>query len=134
MVAMPDTVPTFWLLAAAIAFLLKHLAADFLLQTDWMARGKEAERGWLAPLTAHVAVHAAITALIFTVAAPALVWLAAVDFGVHFFIDRMKGIIGRKLTLAPSSSGFWWLMGIDQTLHHATHLVFVVALAAAKAA
>lgn len=134
MTTMPETVPTFWLLAASVAFLLKHLAADFLLQTDWMARGKEAVSGWLAPLTAHVAVHAAITALIFAVAAPALAWLAAVDFVVHFFIDRMKGIIGRKLQLAPSSSGFWWLMGVDQTLHHATHLAFVVALAAAKAA
>jgi len=55
MVAMPDTVPTFWLLAAAIAFLLKHLAADFLLQTDWMARGKEAEPDYRGAIAVSVA-------------------------------------------------------------------------------
>ena len=30
------------------AFEVKHLAADFFLQTNWMAQGKQRPSGWLA--------------------------------------------------------------------------------------
>ena len=40
--------------ALSAAFAVKHLVADFLMQTNAMARGKERPAGWLGPLLAHV--------------------------------------------------------------------------------
>ena len=126
---MPNVISTFWTVTALIVFLFKHLFADFLAQTTWMALGKEQPRGWVAPLLAHVGVHAAATAVIFAVLAPAYVWMAAVDFAVHFGIDRTKGLLNRSFGNDPTKSGFWWLLGIDQTLHHLTHLAFALLIA-----
>ena len=95
--------------------------------------GKEQAAGWFLPLAVHVLIHAAATALIFALLAPALIWLAAVDLVVHFAIDRGKGLLNRAFDAAPTKgAGFWWLIGIDQTLHHLTHLGFAVALAVTR--
>ena len=122
-------ISTAWIVGAVIAFLFKHLIADFLLQTAWMANGKEQAQGWLAPLAAHVAIHAAATGLIFWLWAPAYVWMAGVDFVVHFAIDRAKGVAGRALGVDSTKTMFWWLIGVDQTLHHLTHLGFALLIA-----
>ncbi len=131
MLALPPLLPTRWLIIGFSAFLVKQLVGDFLLQNQWMAFGKERAEGWLRPLLAHASVHAASTALIFAFLAPSLAWLAVVDFFIHCAIDRAKGIIGRRFELTPKQTLFWWLLGFDQLLHHATHAVFVVILAAA---
>jgi hypothetical protein len=125
----PDVISLSWTAAALIIFLAKHLAADFFLQTSWMANGKEQPTGWFLPLLAHVATHTILTGLIFAVLAPAYVWMAAVDFVVHFAIDRAKGLLNRFFDNDPTKTGFWWLLGIDQTLHHLTHLGFALLIA-----
>jgi hypothetical protein len=125
----PDVISTSWTAAALIIFLAKHLAADFFLQTSWMANGKEQPKGWFAPLLAHVCVHAVATGLIFAILAPAYIWMAAVDFVIHFAIDRAKGLLNRFFDNDPTKTGFWWLLGIDQTLHHLTHLGFALLIA-----
>lgn len=132
MLSMPKDISSYWVLWASVVFLIKHYVADFLLQTNWIARGKEAAHGWLAPLSAHAAVHAAFTAAIFAWAAPAHIWLAAVDFVVHFAIDKAKSDVSRPFKLDPKEGLFWWLLGLDQLLHYATHLVFVLVIAAAN--
>lgn len=131
---LPAALPTAALLAVSLAFLVKQLVADFVLQTGWMAHGKERAAGWVAPLAVHAAVHAVATAAIALVVAPALVWLGLVDFVVHFAVDRGKALVNRATGATPDRSLFWWLIGLDQTLHHATHLGFVVMLVAARAA
>lgn len=125
-------ISTPWTVAALIIFLIKHLVADFFLQTAWMANGKEQPTGWFPPLVAHVAVHTVATGLIFTIFAPAYVWMAAVDFVVHFAIDRCKGLLNRAFDTGPTKTGFWWLIGIDQTLHHLTHLGFAILIAVVR--
>jgi len=134
MFSLPAQLPTGWLIFGLSAFLAKQFIADFLLQNQWMAFGKERAEGWIAPLCAHSAVHAAATALIFGVCAPALLWLAPLDFIIHCAIDRAKGLIGRKFALTPKDTHFWWLLGFDQLLHHATHAVFILMLVAARTA
>ena len=129
---MPNAISTGWIVGALIAFLIKHLFADFFLQTTWMANGKEQAHGWLLPLTAHVAIHAAATGIIFAAWAPTYLAMALVDFVVHFAIDRSKGIAGRALNADPSKTSFWWLIGIDQTLHHLTHLGFALLIAVVR--
>jgi hypothetical protein len=125
----PHVVSTYWTVAALVIFLFKHLTADFFLQTSWMANGKERPQGWFVPLCAHVCVHAVATGVIFAALAPAYTWMAAVDFVIHFAIDRAKGLLNRAFDTDPTKTGFWWLIGIDQTMHHLTHLGFAMLIA-----
>jgi hypothetical protein len=108
----------------------KHVVADFLLQNAWMARGKDAPQGWLLPLTVHCAVHGVIATAIFALLAPSLWFLGPIDFAVHFAIDRAKGLCVTRYKLSPERSGFWWLIGIDQALHHVTDFAWAMAVAA----
>ena len=41
MPSLPDTISTPWIVWGIALFLLKHLAADFVLQTRWIAIGKQ---------------------------------------------------------------------------------------------
>jgi hypothetical protein len=128
----PNVVSFPWTVAALLIFLLKQLVADFLLQTSWMAAGKEQPHGWFYPLLAHVAVHAVATTLIFAALAPVYWWMGIVDFVIHFAIDRAKGLLNRAFDNNATKTGFWWLIGIDQTLHHLTHLWFAMIIVVAK--
>lgn len=129
--AVPPTMT--WLAGVMALFTLKHVVADFLLQTGWMAAGKERADGWAAPLAVHAGIHGLFTLAITLVLAPALFWLAAVDFAVHFAIDRAKSVLGRAFSVAPNSQEFWWLIGLDQMLHQLTHVAFALAVAASSA-
>ncbi len=131
---MPHVISTYWITAALVIFLVKHLVADFFLQTSWMASGKEQPHGWFLPLLAHVMVHTVATALIFAALAPAYIFMAAIDFVVHFTIDRAKGLLNRFFDADTSKAGYWWLLGIDQTLHHLTHIGFALLIAIVRTA
>ncbi|KQP49001.1 hypothetical protein ASG40_16235 [Methylobacterium sp. Leaf399] len=120
-------VPVWTVTALAAVMAVKHYLADFLLQTTWMARGKEGARGWLLPLAAHAGCHAGLTLAVALAVAPHLWWLALVDFTIHFAVDRVKAIVGRRTALVPSQAPFWWLMGFDQLLHGLTDLGLVTA-------
>lgn len=119
--------PLVWL---SLAFALKHVIADFVLQSNAIAVGKDAATGWQLPLARHVAGHVILTLAIALIAAPGLWWLALVDLVVHAGIDRGKSIARRVFNAEPKDAVFWWLIGIDQTLHHLTHLSFAITLAA----
>lgn len=134
MIDIPDHISTAWIAACLSAFLAKHFLGDFLLQTSWMASGKERADGWLLPLAAHAGVHGTMTAGLFLVVAPALAWLGLVDLLVHGTIDRLKSLATRHAGVTPQQSAFWWLFGADQTLHHLTHIALAIILAAAGSA
>lgn len=109
-------------------FALKHFAADFLLQTTGMARGKERPAGWLAPLAAHVGCHAGLTLLIVLAVAPRLWWLAGVDFAIHLAVDRGKTAVALRRRFTPDQPRFWWLLGLDQFLHQLTNIGIATAI------
>jgi hypothetical protein len=117
--------------AVSLIFALKHFLADFVLQTSWIAHGKEARAGWLAPLATHAGVHAGMTLAITLSAAPRLWWLAAVDFAVHFVIDRGKTLVGRIGCWTNQDARYWWLLGFDQLLHQITNVLLAAVVAAA---
>lgn len=131
MPTMPEQIASHLLIWTVALFVIKHLLSDFILQTSWMAKGKEQTSGWFAPLLAHIAVHATGTLLIALLFAPQLAWLAAVDLVVHGLIDKSKTLIQQRYRFRVEQAAYWWLFGIDQTLHHLTHLVFAVLIAAA---
>lgn len=116
------------LLSLSAVFAVKHVIADFILQTNAIAIGKDRAVDWLKPLLLHAGGHAVLTLAIALVAAPSFAWLAIVDFIVHASIDRSKAIVRARLNVTPADAPFWWLIGIDQALHHLTHLGLIVVL------
>ncbi len=114
------------LVLVLLAFQVKHLLADFFLQTEWTLAGKEASKDWLVPLAAHAGGHAVLTTGIALFVDPALWWLGLVDLVLHGTIDRSKALIGRMLT---TGSRTWWrLFGIDQLLHSVSDLGYAALL------
>jgi hypothetical protein len=81
-----------------ILFTVKHVLADFILQTSWMWRAKDKEHGWISALAAHAGCHAAFTLALALVINPALWWLGVVDFALHATIDRARAVVGRRLS------------------------------------
>ena len=120
-------VPLWAICVLLLAMALKHYGADFVVQTTWIARGKERDRGWAAPLAVHVACHAGITLAIALAIAPRLWWLALVDLVIHAVIDRGKTLIAQRGKWETRDVEFWWLLGFDQFLHQATNVGLVAA-------
>jgi hypothetical protein len=117
-----------WTLAAlTVVFSIKHFLADFVLQTGWIALGKDC-RDWAKPLAAHVAIHAGLALVIILIVAPRLWWLALVDLVVHFVVDRGKTLTGRWGGWGPQDARYWWLFGFDQLLHQLTNIGLALAL------
>jgi hypothetical protein len=129
--ALNPSVQTVPVIGFFVFFTVKHLLADYMLQTAAMVAGKEATQGWLLPLSVHAAIHAGGTLLLALATAPTLWWLAPVDFLAHATIDRTKAVIGRRGGWRPKDYRFWWLHGADQAAHHLTHFVFILILTGA---
>lgn len=127
--------------ALLLAFQLKHFLADYPLQGRYMLGKFRDSWGFLQPLLAHVAVHAAGTFLIacyFGIVQA--IGLALFDASVHFCMDRIKAskrYLGRFKPLnadtAPTATleqwkqndYFWWSLGFDQAVHHLTHYAII---------
>lgn len=108
----------------------KHVLCDFLLQTRWMAMGKESPTGWAKPLLVHCCIHGAAATLCMLAFAPAFWFLGLVDFAIHLSADRFKGYCVATYRLTGKDTWFWWLLGIDQSIHHLTDFGFAVLIAA----
>jgi hypothetical protein len=87
--------------ADSMTQLLLHLWGDYILQSDWMAKGKGL---WWFPCLLHVTLYS----LPFLLLRPS--WRAlAVIFATHYLIDRFR--LARFLTFAknwmPKKTEFW---------------------------
>lgn len=71
---------------------VKHVVADFVLQSAWMAIGKDQKSGWALPLLAHCGVHLAVAMALILMIAPRFWFVALVDFVIHIVVDRAKGL------------------------------------------
>src|SRR5688572_8383480 len=113
-------------LCLLVFFQLKHFFADFVLQNVWMLQ--KARPGWdfVPPLAIHCGVHALITLSAVMYLYPSLWWLAALDFVVHFTMDRIKAgphFLGRFTDVRGKA--FWVCFGLDQMVHHLTHYFII---------
>ena len=111
---------------------VKHVIADFMLQTSWMAIGKDQKTGWALPLLAHCLVHLAVSMMLILIVAPRFWFVALIDFAIHITIDRIKGWIASSfgVTLEQAHPWFWTLIGVDQALHHLTGFGLAIFMAA----
>ena len=126
---MPSSVSVDAMVLWLVLLTLKHLVADFLLQTSWMANGKDARTGWAAPLLTHCAIHGVLTTLLIAILQPKLWFLGLIDFTIHLAIDRTKGLCVSTFNIGPDHRWFWWAIGIDQALHQLTNCGLALILA-----
>ena len=104
----------------------KHFLADYLLQFDWMIRGKGsfARAGGYV----HAGIHVAGTVVILLVlAVPTgfVLLLAACEFVIHYLLDFSKANYGDHVSSADEPRKFWALNGLDQLFHHLTYIAMV---------
>lgn len=122
-----DLISLPFIMALLVAFQVKHLLADYVLQTRWMTEGKAGSGlAFVKPLLAHASIHAAMTAVIILFVAPAMVWLAVIDLAAHGVLDRIKAsphLLGRYGETAERP--FWLAFGADQFGHHMTHYLII---------
>lgn len=121
----------FGLLMLLFLFQIKHVVADFVLQTEWMVRnkGRYGHPGGLA----HAAIHAGLSALVL-VTAPVGIVLASVlisgEFAIHYHIDWAKQHLVDERGLGQSQQSFWTLVGLDQFAHQVTYIAMALAVLA----
>lgn len=87
--------------------LVLHFVADFILQTDAMAKGKSKSNKWLS---IHIATYSA-TFLV-------LGWRYALVNGTsHFAIDWCTSRLSGRMWRAGRTHDFFVVIGFDQLLH-----------------
>jgi hypothetical protein len=113
-----------------IFFQVKHFIADFVLQNVWMLQKSRPGWDFALPLSIHCGVHGITTLAVILFLAPAYWWLAALDFVIHFVMDRIKAgprYLGRYTDVRGKA--FWVSFGFDQMIHHLTHLYICYVIA-----
>jgi hypothetical protein len=103
-------------------FQVKHMFADYFLQTPRMLAG----RGAYLHLgrAQHAGVHAAGSAIALAIvgtALPLLALLLVAEWVLHFHIDWGKAQWSDRHGHAPDQAGFWRAAGADQALHQLTY-------------
>ncbi len=120
----PTTENIFTLL---IVYQFKHFLADFPLQREYMLKKFSANWDFFLPLCLHCGVHAVLTlCIVFAFGIGHMWWIALVDFGIHFVMDRIKSgprYLGRYND--QGKPGYWNALGFDQMVHHLTHMYLV---------
>jgi hypothetical protein len=111
-------------------FQIKHMFADYFLQTPKMLAG----RGQYLHMgrAQHAGVHAVGSAIALALvgANPVFIlWLVAVEWVVHFHIDWGKASYSDAKAYTPIQAGFWRAAGFDQALHQLTYIAMVWAWA-----
>lgn len=114
------------ILAAIAALQIKHVLADYFLQSTYMVqnKGRYGHPGGLM----HAGMHAAFSfgVLIALGVTPGIAALiCAIEFLVHYHIDWGKENIGKILSVGPDNVKFWFVHGTDQAAHQLTYVAMV---------
>lgn len=107
---------------------IKHLFADFFLQTAKMLSGRDEYLH--SGRAQHAGVHALFSVVVFVImGAPVsfILVIAALEWVVHFHIDYGKAHYSEKKELTPQNAVFWRAMGTDQCLHQLTYVAMTAA-------
>ncbi|MCD9149163.1 DUF3307 domain-containing protein [Pseudophaeobacter flagellatus] len=102
---------------------IKHLFADFFLQTPKMLSGRDT---YLHTGRAqHAGVHTLGSIAVFVLMGANIGFILLIclaEWVVHFHIDYGKAHYSEKKDLTPQQAMFWRAMGTDQFLHQLTYL------------
>lgn len=116
-----------WLL---ILLQVKHLFADYFLQTPRMLMNRDRYAHW--GRAEHAGLHAILSFLaLILIGAPLgfSVILSLLEFIVHYHIDWAKGRHSVSTKLGPEEAGYWRAFGVDQFMHQLTYVVMIWAWA-----
>lgn len=94
-----------------VLLLALHFIADFVLQSDWMAKNKSVNNNALA---AHVFVYSFVFLLVYGLP------FALLTFVLHFWQDYVTSRINSRLWKAGKVHYFFVGVGADQLLHFVT--------------
>lgn len=105
---------------------IKHLAADYFLQSGYMVanKGRYGHPGGIQ----HAGLHAMGSAGVLLAAGigtGTVVILALIELLLHYHIDWVKELLTRLWKLDPNVVRFWHVHGVDQALHQATYVATV---------
>lgn len=112
------------ILSHVLVLLFVHWVADFVLQTDSMAKGKSSSNG---TLLRHVSAYAAVLFVawpMFWSITTASSWLlfVSVNFTAHFWTDYFTSRLNKRLWAEERVHDFFTSVGFDQFLHAAVLL------------
>lgn len=93
-----------------LALLWVHTFADFVVQTDWMAKNKSKHN---IVLTAHVVSYALFLL-------PFGLTFCALNFVLHWATDYVSSRMTSKLWKQERRHAFFIVVGIDQAIHITT--------------
>lgn len=105
---------------------IKHMFADYFLQTKIMLDGRDQYLHFGRFL--HAGVHAIGSTLVFLILGAHLVFiipLVLAELIVHYHIDWWKGWLTSGQNLTPADAGYWRASGIDQALHQLTYVAMI---------
>ncbi|MBE1283824.1 MAG: DUF3307 domain-containing protein [Rhodobacteraceae bacterium] len=105
------------------AFQIKHMFADYFLQTPKMlsGRGEYMHMGRAQHAGVH-AVGSVIVLLLFGSPFLFIVAIVALEWLVHFNIDYCKAKYSDVKQLNPTQASFWRAAGTDQAMHQLTYV------------
>jgi len=102
---------------------IKHMFADFYLQTPKMLSGRG--QYFHVGRAQHAAVHvvgSVIVFLLFGAPLSFILIIAALEWIIHFNIDFAKASYSDKKQLQPNQAAFWRAAGLDQLMHNLTYV------------
>ncbi len=105
---------------------VKHLFADFFLQTPRMLNGRDIYLHF--GRAEHSALHAILSFLALVLFGGPLVFclvLSAAEFLVHYHIDWAKGHHAAVTKSSHSDPGYWRAFGVDQMMHQLTYVAMI---------
>jgi hypothetical protein len=119
------------LLLVLVLFQIKHLLADFVLQSAYILNNRKiyGHPGGLL----HVAIHllGSLASLMIIGCTPqTLLIVLLAEAVIHYHIDWTKDNILAARSWTPKDANFWYLLGFDQFLHQLTYLGMVYYLSA----
>lgn len=112
------------------AFQVKHMFADYYLQTSLMLANRAV---YFHPGRAlHCLVHVVGSLLclsFFGIPVSSMLVILAAEWMLHYHIDFVKGVWSERAGHTPSDAGYWRAFGADQLLHQLTYVGMVWAVA-----
>lgn len=102
-----------------IGLLSLHFLADFILQSDEMARGKSTSNKWLG-------LHVLVYTIIFMIVGPTYAILNGV---LHFITDWFTSRLSAKMWKAERVHDFFVVIGGDQLIHTITLILTYIWIA-----
>lgn len=115
-----------------VVLFLKHLVVDFFLQPSFMYanKGKFLHPGGHIHALLHALISMYLIYFFFRSYDASLTTLVCFgEYVVHYGMDYTKvNVCARYKWKADNSNAFWYMMGIDQTVHSLTYIAMVAVL------